>query len=257
MDKVALISKNPIISKIFTLVLKKLSFELNVYENDNIETQFSYIIVDDEVEVDTNKITLLSNKLILLSNSNEIKQEYSFFIKKPFLPSSLQKELEHILDESSKIQISKKPQFKEDIEIKDEVEIQNMENLNKLVDNVLDGLEDIESEDDLVIEKSTLSHGGVLDQDELSKLNSILHDQKNVVIDDENQDEWIELSQIIDKAIDDFEAVEFNAIKPINLLINKNNLNELKPLLKKLNQEIIDSLVDGEEITIKLKLENR
>ncbi|HFU75724.1 MAG TPA: hypothetical protein ENK66_05695 [Arcobacter sp.] len=257
MDKVALISKNPIVSKIFTLVLKKLSFELNVYENDNIETQFLYIIVDDEVEVDTNKITLLSNKLILLSNSNNIKQEYSFFIKKPFLPSSLQKELETILYESSDNQTRNEPESKENIHERDEIKTQNMENLNKLVDNVLDGLDDIESEDDLVIDKSTLSHGGVLDQVELSKLNSILHEQKNVLIDDENQDEWIELSQIIDKAIDDFEAVEFSAIKPINLLINKNNLNELKPLLKKLNQEIIDSLVDGKEITIKLRLENR
>lgn len=257
---IAIISNNEIICKIFSLVSKKISLSFDVYASDDIKDDYKFIIIDDEISIDLKKIDNHAQSLILLSERDTHSTFYNHIIKKPFLPSTLLQELENIIAVSQDKKIAfdepKKQNFSNENEDKDSTLKYESDTLESLVNNVMNDLEeDLESPEDLMIDKASLSHGGILDMDELNKLSTLLDDSLlNDTLQNTSED-WIDLSNIIDKAIDDLEAIEFNKIKPINLLINKSNLIELKPLLKKLNQEIIDSLVEGEEITLKLKLE--
>ena len=68
----------------------------------------------------------------------------------------------------------------------------------------------------------------------------------------------MDLSSIIDQAIDEVNTVseiysKFDN-KPIKVLLNNYELDELTPLLNKLDQDIIDSLTDGYEINLQIKL---
>ena len=254
MSQIALVSDNDIISKIFLLVTKKLSLNMDIYPNDDISTKYEYIIVDDEVAVDIKQIDLKTSNLILLSSELTTNTFYDHVIKKPFLPSDLFKILEEIINKEEIVQ-KKETTIVEEPKIQEEYP-QDTESLYKLVDNVVETLDIEESIEDVSIDRSSLGFGGVLDNEELTKLGNILNDATpNISNNNKDDEEWIELSQIVDRAIDELEIMANNEIKPINLQINKQNLNEIKPLLKKLNQEIIDALVEGSEITLKLRLE--
>jgi hypothetical protein len=94
----------------------------------------------------------------------------------------------------------------------------------------------------------------------LSKIQDILdddtlHTTQKTTINELDEDDWVDLSDIIDKAIDEVREYQFNLREPIKLRLNDYSLNEVSTLLNKLDQNIIDALVDGEEITLKLKVE--
>jgi hypothetical protein len=123
--------------------------------------------------------------------------------------------------------------------------------------------------DDSIVTTSVIEDidGGILDEKELSKIEDIiehntpLYDKniQKVYVDDNNEDEdWMDLSTIIDQAIDEVNSTNdlYNKVsnEPIKLILNNYSLNELAPLLNLLNQDIIDSLTDGAQITLQLKL---
>ena len=68
--------------------------------------------------------------------------------------------------------------------------------------------------------------------------------------------------QIIDDALDEVKEYEFNLdagqgkseILPYKLVLSDYNLEELKPLLEKFNQEVVDKLSTGESVDIRLVL---
>jgi len=116
----------------------------------------------------------------------------------------------------------------------------------------------LKEDDETVIHKEDLGHGGVLDKNELTQLFDMINDeeQSNKEITSKMKDEdWIDLSKLIDDAIDDVQEYEFKENEPIKLILNQFSMQELMPLLKKLDQHIIDSLTDGKDITLMLRLE--
>ena len=124
-----------------------------------------------------------------------------------------------------------------------------------------------EEVDDSVVSRSSVNHGGILDRNELSMIESIMGEQAEfntqndfIDVDEESDDQWIDLSSIIDQAIDEVNTVDHIYNKtdnnPIKLLLNNYELDELKPLLSMLDQEIIDSLADGNEVSVLLKLDS-
>jgi hypothetical protein len=254
MSQIALVTDNNIISKIFTLVSKRLSLDIDIYTHDEISQEYNFIVVDNDIAIDIKKIDSFTKKLILLSQQNTHNTFYDYVIKKPFLPSDLFSRLEEIIqNNNSKIKTENNKQTLESSRVDEKTH-----DLEKLVNSVVHSLGDEECEDDIVIDKNTLGLGGILDNDELRKLGSILDDSSTTYSQKKKEDEeWIELSQIVDCAIDELEILANNEIKPINLQINKQNIEEVRPLLRKLNQEIIDALVDGQEITLKLRLDNK
>ncbi|MEJ5168948.1 MAG: hypothetical protein WHU93_07250, partial [Arcobacteraceae bacterium] len=170
-------------------------------------------------------------------------------INRPFLPTQL---IAILSGQLEKIRFEKKressKQFINDYETQNTVSY-----LDSLVEDIASDIE-IET-DESIIQKPTIKQGGVLDSAELSKIKTLLDIKKEPTsIDDLDEGDWLDLSEIIDKALEEVKVYEFPENKPIKLILSQYNLDELKPLLKKLNQSVIDSLTEGKEITLMLKL---
>ncbi|MCI0501499.1 MAG: hypothetical protein L0Y61_07105 [Epsilonproteobacteria bacterium] len=265
MKTIALLSNTPIIDKIFILISNKLMIHLKIYKFVyDVAEEIDLIVVDDTF-FDENIIKLRSfcDTLVLLKNDNSKEDGFDFIIEKPFLPSTLSTNLEKILisvdekinDKKNEIGISTQKVYATDEPTQDEI----TDDLAKFIDSLVNEVDEENfSSNDLIVKKEQLGHGGVLDKDELSKLYDMINDDKseNYLKNIEKEDDWIELSDIIDKAIDDVLTYQFKDNQPIKLSLNQYSIEELAPLLKKLNQNIIDSLTEGNEITLQLRLEN-
>lgn len=232
-----------------------------------------------------------------------------FLIPVPFLPSALYEILDNqitLLDKraKSKVYVSnvEVPEEDESIsnvedevvdekvfsfdnietETTDETPIDDTSNaveyLESLADDIASDIKE-ENDDSIVSMASIDNQGGVLDNKELSNLEDIIKqtvtEQKeleNITPSKEegNEDEWVDLSSIIDQAIDEVNLIdEVGTTKskspqvtastenaPLNILINTYELEQLKPLLSLCDQSTIDLLSDGQEVDIKLKLDN-
>ncbi len=265
MKTIALLSNTPIINKIFTLISNKLIIHLKIYTSaEDIIKDVDLIVIDD-IFLDENIIKLRSfcDTLVLLKN-NKLKEDgFDFIIEKPFLPSTLSVNLEKILisvdekinDKKNEPIIKTQKIYETDKPTHEEI----TDDLAKFIDSLVSEVdEENANSDDLTVKKEQLGHGGVLDKDELSKLYDMINDDKSdpYLKNIEKEDDWIELSDIIDKAIDDVSTYQFKENQPIKLILNQYSIEELAPLLKKLNQNVIDRLTEGNEITLQLRLEN-
>jgi hypothetical protein len=244
-----LISKTPVIKQIFNLVSKKLDIDLTILEVNIVSKEFDIIVIEDTILDDQFPIQNFTKKFGIISKEIKTYENKSdFILQKPFLPSIL-------MDTITKIQND----INNTIKIDNHDEIKSSEEfISSLVEDI--SSEIIEESDESVVSSGLISDGGILDSSELSKIQNILNDddsQKNETIDDttSSDDEWVTLSNIIDEAIDEAKEYQFNIKEPIKLILNDYSMNEVSTLLNKLDQNIIDALVNGEEITLKLKVE--
>lgn len=257
MKTIALISNTPIINKIFTLISNKLMVHLKIYTAiDDVEKNIDLVVVDD-IFLEENIIKLKSfcNTLVLLKDDSSDENGFDFIIEKPFLPSTLSINLEKILKSVDENNLNKQQVYTSEEPTNEEI----TDDLAKFIDTLVSEIDEESSfnSDDLTVKKEQLGHGGVLDKEELSKLFDMINDDKpdNYFKNIEKEDDWIELSDIIDRAIDDVSTYAFKENQPIKLILNQYSIEELAPLLKKLDQNIIDRLTDGNEITLQLRLE--
>lgn len=296
MRNLILVSKTPIVIQIFNLVCKKLNINIEVLKEAQIDHKVDIIVMDKEFIDDRFTILKSYTKQIGAITNDELSFEMAcdFQIPSPFLPSKL----EAILDEqlqiitkkvNSKTYISNIPEEELNIDrsiipddIEDDeslVELDPHTGIDEELDPAIDYLDSIadnivsdfnEENDDSVVMATTLQNeGGVLDLNELSKIEEMINPINDIgeeledaysenINDKSSDDEWLDLSSIIDQAINEVNTTEHfeNDFenKPIKLLLNEYSMNELEPLLSLLNQDLIDSLTDGYEITLKLKL---
>ncbi len=258
--RLLLISNTEIVIQIFNLVCKKLGYELKIQDDNEVDEHFEIIIIDKEFIDDRfNIIKQFSKKLgAICSEELPFEKARDFVIPRPFLPNQLQS----IIQEQMNII---KEEEKED-------KVYNRSHSENATKEVVDYVEsladeialDIDDEsDESIITVASLKNGGILDDNELSKIQNILHtnDIQNELQEQElKEEDWLDLSDIIDKAIDDVKDYEFDigtTSGPIKLMLNNHNISELEPLLTKLDQNIIDSLVAGEVIDIQLKLKEK
>ena len=274
-----LVSKKPIVIQIFTLVCKKLNISLEVLHDAQIDHKVDMIVLDNEFINDRFNIIKTYAKIIGAISKEELPFEFAndFIVPMPFLPSVLQEILETQIEILNK-RINSKTYVSnvevEDDDYEDEFAINTMQKddpsisvdyLESLADDIADDMR--EEVDDSVVSRSSVNHGGILDRNELSMIESIMGEQAGfdatsdfIDVDEESDDQWIDLSSIIDQAIDEVNTVDHIYNKtdnnPIKLLLNNYELDELKPLLSMLDQEIIDSLADGNEVSVLLKLDS-
>ncbi len=250
---ILLIVKTPIIKQIVTLVSKKLALDLTTTNTCVVDNDYDIIIAEDICIDKSFPIASMASSYGVISKE-KIDSDCNFFIPKPFLPSSLF----DILDEQKKIlevppvlEVEEKVEQKEE---KDEV-VESLEFIESLADNIYDEIE--EESDESVVSGAFMDSGGVLDKNELSKLKGMLDDSAiEEVISQDDEDEWIDLANIIDKAIDEVREYNFVEDEPIRVKLNEYSINEISPLLNKLGQNIVDELTGGKEITLKLKVES-
>ena len=261
-----LVSKKPIIIQIFKLVCKKLHIQLEVLNEVQIDHKVDIIVIDNDFIDDRFDIVKSYTKLMGAISKEELPfaSANDFIIPLPFLPSSLENILEtqlEILQKriNSKIYISNVEVSNENTDAINEEE-HAVEYLETLADDIASNIE--EENDDSIVPLNTLNNGGILDTKELSNIQNIMTStkvvQKKDFYIDKIEDEWLDLSSIIDQAIDEVNTVsdiysKFEN-KPISVLLNDFELEELTPLLNKLDQDIIDSLTEGYEINLQIKL---
>ncbi|NVJ54714.1 MAG: hypothetical protein HWD90_13600 [Campylobacteraceae bacterium] len=254
-----LITKTPIIEKIFRLVCKKLDLTINVKQNLSFEKEeiVDLIIVDEEfINDDFNNLKRNTKKLAAIT-SEELPFEKSrdFIITRPFLPTVL----EDMLSEQIEY-------IKEDDTTKEDV--RNAANEEEIVSNYVESLADdvaynIEEEnDESIVSIASLRDGGILDNTELTKITDILHDEeieREVLV---TESDWKDINEIIDDALSEVSEYEFDlgendakdSNTPIKVLLNNYSIEELKPFLQKFNQNVIDRLSNGEDIDVRLSL---
>lgn len=282
MKSLILVSRKPIIIQIFTLVCKKLNLSLKVLPEAQLDHKVDIVVIDNEFIDERFNILKSYSKLIGAITNDELPFDTAddFIITSPFLPSSLQNILElqiEVLNKrmNSKMYISNVEVADEEyndefttgnVEKEDEKDTeQAVEYLESLADDIADDMND-ETDDSIVSIASIESTkgGGVLDKSELSSIENIINDNvieediKNFVESDSHEEEWLDLSSIIDQAIDEVNTVnniydKYDS-RPIKLLLNDYDLEQLSPLLNMLNQDIIDSLTEGYEVNLQLKL---
>ena len=261
-----LVSKKPIIIQIFTLVCKKLTIKLEVLDEVQIDHKVDIIIIDSDFIDDRFDIVKSYAKIMGAISKEQLPfgSANDFIIPLPFLPSSLEQILETQLDVLKKRTNSKT--YITNVEVDDEIEEEftevepAVEYLESLADDIAFDMD--EENDDSIVPLTALNQGGILDTKELSNIQNIMTPgselKKEDFGDDKVEDEWMDLSSIIDQAIDEVNTVseiysKFDN-KPIKVLLNNYELEELTPLLNKLDQDIIDSLTDGYEINLQIKL---
>jgi len=267
---IILVSRKPIIIQIFTLVCKKLHLDLEVLDEVQVDHKVDIIIIDNDFIDDRFNVVKSYTKIMGAISKEELPfgSANDFIIPLPFLPSSLESILLEQLEilkkrDSSKTYISKV----DDIDEQDDDSLNTndtepaLEYLDSLADDIAFDIE--EENDDSIVSLASLNNGGVLDTKELSNIQNLMtqenrYNEKEFEYEEQEEDQWTDLSSIIDQAIDEVNTVseiysKFDN-KPIKVLLNNYELEELTPLLNKLDQDIIDSITEGYEINLQIKL---
>jgi len=249
--KLLLICKTPIIVKIFTLICKKLNIDVDVQADNNVDTKYDIIILDSEFVDDRfNIIKQFCTKIGAISSEDlPFDKSRDFIIPRPFLPAQLQDILVEIIENIAEDLNKEKIQ-----ETKHHTPTKEDEYMDSLVNYIA---QDIENEnDESIVSFASLKKGGVLDTKELGKIQSLLNIEPPMNEIEMNEEDWLDLSEIIDKALEEVKDYEFdfNESGVITLILSKFTMEELKPLLLKLDQNSIDKLTTGGSINLELKL---
>lgn len=271
--KLLLICNTAIIEHIFNLVCKRLGIDLNIEKNTKFQGKFDFIVVDQPfIGSDFLKLKRFTKKLAAI-NSEELSYDLpsDFVVPRPFLPTKL----EAILKEQIKIlkdEIENGHNFDtfKDSLVKDNY-IEDSQSFNEMQEKESDLAEDFfetlieddfddgffkknDLDDESIVSLNSIRQGGVLDKSELKKINSFLDDKSENIQKLEERD-WKDITDIIDDALDEVKDYEFDLEKEdYTLVLNRFKMDELKPLLLKLNQNIIDRLARNEVINLKISL---
>ncbi len=256
-----LITKTPIIEKIFSLVCKKLDINFIVKSNAEISKNVDFIFVDEEfINDDFNFLKQYTKKLAAIT-SEELPFDKSrdFIINRPFLPAKLEEllleQIEYIKEDVSLEELNYSKNIQDTPEELDEESLMS-DYIESLADDVAHNIED--ENDESIVTVASIKDGGVLDFNELGKINEILHDDE--VHDEVNisKNDWKDINEIIDEALNEVKEYEFDLIqdddKPVKILLNNYSISELKPFLQKFDQKVIDKLSNGEDVDVTLCL---
>jgi hypothetical protein len=263
---ILLICDAAIIEHIFTLVCKRLHINLTIQKTNSVNDKFDLIIIDQSfIDDKFNTIKQFSRKLGAIS-SEELPFDKSrdFIIPRPFLPTKLEEILTEQIEiikeekENERHIASKNRQYEEDEEVIIPITTKYIETLDNSEENIFDDNDFFNEDDESIVDPTSLNIGGILDHSELSKINNIL--REDVIQNEINleKSDWKDIAAIIDDALDEVKEYEFDLtqtpVKPYNLVLSNFHINELRPLLEKFDQTVIDRLSSGESVDVRLSL---
>jgi hypothetical protein len=253
--RLLLVCDVPIIVKIFTLMCKKLKIELVVQNHNEVQEKYDIIVLDTQfVDDKFNMIKQFAKKIGAISSEDlSFDKSRDFIIPRPFLPNMLQEclvEQMQLIEEEAKLQ-NARPATPQPTQRN-----QEDEELDLLAQYVAHDIED--ENDESIVNLASFHQGGVLDRQELGKIKTMLETEPKVNEVHMNEEDWLDLSEIIDKALQEVKDYEFDMDAPqqdsIRLVLSKFTMDELTPLLLKLDQNSIDKLTTGGSINLELKL---
>ena len=257
-----LVTKTPIIEKIFTLVCAKLGLNLSVQSDISFDKNVDIIIIDEEFISDKfNSLKTFTNRLgAIVSEELPFDKSRDFIINRPFLPTELEthlKEQIELINNEDDIYGIEEQTNSSNNEFDEEQVITNY--VESLAEDVALDIE--EENDESIVTIASINDGGVLDNNELTKISDILHDDEihDKVSNNVDENDWKDINAIIDDALNEVKEYEFdleddNKNKPTKLILNNYSINELKPFLQKFDQNVIDKLSSGEDVDVRLSL---
>ena len=287
-----LISEASIIEHIFTLVCKRLEINLTIQKIHSLNADYDLIIVDQTfIDDKFNSLKPHTRKLGAIS-SEELSFDKSkdFVIPRPFLPTQLEailieqkqilKDEDEYEDEKSRLVattpyvepiVQTQPIVHDDnddsviiVPIVDYVETALDQEVLRNSKNIEPVIGEYDEEDESIVSLNAMNLGGVLDSNELNKIADILREDtiQNEINLEKN--DWQDINSIIDDALAEVREYEFDlkqqqvqSVKPYELILSNFNINELRPLLEKLDQTIIDRISAGEIVDVKISLKGK
>ncbi|MCT7908235.1 hypothetical protein N5915_01540 [Arcobacter lacus] len=264
-----LVCETPIIEHIFTLVCKKMKIDLTIQKNNKVNKNYDLIVIDQNfVDSKFNKIKDFSKRIGAIS-SEELPMERlrDFIIPRPFLPTKLEALLNEQIEYVKEDLTQKQPYKEEVFEYAPEDDIDILPVINYLEEDLDENIsvkkdisnnDSFEEDDESIVSLSKLNMGGVLDSGELSKINDILHEDEIYNDITLEKHDWKDISSIIDDALEEVKEYEFDLnnepMKTYNLILSKYGIDELRPLLEKFDQTIIDKIASGQTIDLRVSL---
>lgn len=269
--RLLLVSKTTIVKQIFSLICKKLNLELSIQDNSEINDKYDFIILDEEFIDDRFNIIKQSTKKIAAICAEELPFDKSrdFIIPRPFLPTKLEElileQMEIIklqdMEEQAQNKIETFENFQSFESAEDDITVPITDYVESLAEDVYLDIE--EENDESIVSLSALNDGGILDVSELGKINDILKQEEIQNEINFEQNDWKNINQILDDALDEVREYEFDLNDDIekednsySIVLEKYDMEELKPLLLKFNEEIITKLSNSQSVDIKFKLKD-
>lgn len=271
LKKVLLICDTTIIEHIFALVCKKMNIDLTIQKSTIVNEEYDFIVVDQAfIDDNFNNYKQYTRRLGAISSEElSFSKARDFIIPRPFLPTKLEaifnEQMETLyddelnynrrssytynsFDEEDKTFIIQKNSILEDNSVYD-----YQDNSRSF-----DSDEEFNFIDESLVNISLLDNGGILDNSELNKINNILKEEKIHNEIELEKSDWKDISSIIDDALEEVREYEFdlaqNEAKTYNLVLNKFDIEELRPFLEKFDQTVINRLVSGETVDVKISL---
>lgn len=269
LKKVLLICDTTIIEHIFALVCKKMNIDLTIQKSTIVNEEYDFIVVDQAfIDDNFNNYKQYTKRLGAISSEElSFSKARDFIVPRPFLPTKLEailnEQIETLYDDE--LNYSRRASIYNNFEEEDKTFIiqknsilnDNIFNSDNIVDEEMSN-DEFAFIDESLVNISSLNNGGILDNNELNKINNILKEEKIQNEIELEKSDWKDISSIIDDALEEVREYEFDLVhndtKIYNLVLNKFDIEELKPFLEKFNQNVINRLVSGEVVDVKISL---
>ncbi|WP_198305711.1 hypothetical protein [Arcobacter vandammei] len=269
LKKVLLICDTTIIEHIFALVCKKMDIDLTIQKSTIVNEEYDFIVVDQAfIDDNFNHYKQYTKRLGAISSEElSFSKARDFIIPRPFLPTKLEtilkEQIETLYDDE--LNYSRREQKYNSLEEEDKTFIIQKNSIdNKSIFSNPKVIDEDSSEDEFafidesLVNISSLNNGGILDNNELSKINHILKEEQIQNEIELEKNDWKDISSIIDDALEEVREYEFDLAqseaKKYNLVLNKFAIEELRPFLEKFDQSVINKLVNGETVDVKISL---
>lgn len=269
LKKVLLICDTTIIEHIFALVCKKINIDLTIQKSTIVNENYDFIIVDQAfIDDNFNNYKQYTKRLGAISAEElSFSKARDFIVPRPFLPTKLEAILNEQIEtlHDDELNYSRRASVYNNFEDEDKTFIIQKNSILK--DNIFNSENVVDEEinddksafiDESLVNISSLNNGGILDNNELNRINNILKEEKIQNKIELEKSDWKDISSIIDDALEEVREYEFDLVhnenKIYNLILNKFDIEELKPFLEKFNQNVINRLVSGEVVDVKISL---
>lgn len=269
LKKVLLICDTTIIEHIFALVCKKMNLDLTIQKSTIVNEEYDFIVVDQSfIDDNFNNYKQYTKRLGAISSEElSFSKARDFIIPRPFLPTKLEnifnEQIETLYDDE--LNYSRRELKYNNFEDEDKTFIIQKNSLqnNSIFSNTKqikdeNGDDEFAFIDESLITLSAFDNGGILDNSELKKINNILKEEKIQNEIELEKNDWKDISSIIDDALDEVREYEFDLAqkedKVYDLILNRFNIEELRPFLEKFDQSVINRLVSGETVDVRISL---
>jgi hypothetical protein len=269
LKKVLLICDTTIIEHIFALVCKKMNLDLTIQKSTIVNEEYDFIVVDQSfIDDNFNNYKQYTKRLGAISSEElSFSKARDFIIPRPFLPTKLEnifnEQIETLYDDE--LNYSRRELKYNNFEDEDKTFIIQKNSLqnNSIFSNTKqikdeNGDDEFAFIDESLVTLSAFDNGGILDNSELKKINNILKEEKIQNEIELEKNDWKDISSIIDDALDEVREYEFDLAqkedKVYDLILNRFNIEELRPFLEKFDQSVINRLVSGETVDVRISL---